>query len=362
MDEAILNAYGWDVCDVSLKPYGNGHINDTMLAEPAGGPKVILQKINTDIFRDPDGLMENIRLVTGWIRGRLGKEGQDAKRRVLKIVPTADGKLYFRCKDGGCYRAYEFIEDGVCLEQADTAEEFRESGFAFGQFQGMLSDFPAEKLVETIPDFHNTRKRFLDFKQAVSENRAGRAASVAAETEFAFMRESITDVLEDKRKEGLLPLRVTHNDTKLNNVMLDAKTRKALCVLDLDTVMPGFSVNDFGDSIRFGASTAAEDERDISKVSCDLELFRCYLQGFLAGCGNRLTEEEIRLFPMGAKVMTYESGIRFLGDYLNGDTYFKIHCEDHNLVRARTQFKLVADMEKKWDEMARIVEECICQA
>ena len=225
---------------------------------------------------------------------------------------------------------------------------------AFGKFQAMLANFPADTLHETIPQFHDTAKRYRDFEKAVEADVKGRASKVAAE--IAFVREHSKEVseLHDMLAKGELPLRVTHNDTKLNNIMIDSNSHKAICVIDLDTVMPGLSAHDFGDAIRFGANTAAEDEPDTSKVSLSLELFEIYVKGFLEGCGGRLTENEVKVLPMGAKMMTLECGMRFLADYLEGDVYFKISREDHNLDRCRTQFALVADMEKKWRQMCEL--------
>ena len=237
----------------------------------------------------------------------------------------------------------------------EKPEDFYESAVAFGNFQRLLADYPADTLHETIKGFHDTRARFEVFKQAVAQDVCGRAASVDREIEFVLAHEEIARVLGEFQEKGLVPLRVTHNDTKLNNIMIDNTTRKGICVIDLDTVMPGLAVNDFGDSIRFGASTGAEDEKDLSKVSCSMELFEIYVKGFLQGCAGSLTPTEVELLPMGAKVMTYECGMRFLTDYLQGDHYFKIHREEHNLDRARTQFKLVEDMEAKWDIMKEIV-------
>jgi Ser/Thr protein kinase RdoA (MazF antagonist) len=238
----------------------------------------------------------------------------------------------------------------------ENEEDFYQSALAFGHFQRLLADYPAETLHETIVDFHNTVKRFGRFEQALKADICKRAASVPEEIRFVLEREKLTHILCDMQKSGELPLRVTHNDTKLNNILIDKETGKAICVIDLDTVMPGLSANDFGDSIRFGASTAEEDERDLSKVSCDLHLYELYVKGFIEGCAGALTEKEIEALPMGAILMTFECGIRFLTDYLEGDHYFKIHREGHNLDRARTQFKLVKDMEEKLPQMKAIVE------
>ena len=227
---------------------------------------------------------------------------------------------------------------------------------ASGDSQQLLADYPAATLHETIKNFHNTVDRFHNFLKAVEEDVVGRAKDVQAEIEFVKAREADCHIICDALANGEIPLRVTHNDTKLNNVMIDNKTGKGLCVIDLDTVMPGSALYDYGDSIRFGASTAAEDEQNLDLVSCDMNLFEIYTKGYTEGCAGSLTEKEIRLMPMGAKLMTLECGMRFLTDHLQNDIYFKIHRENHNLDRARTQFKLVADMEAKWDQMNAIVE------
>ena len=242
---------------------------------------------------------------------------------------------------GDYWRAYKFIEGATSYDQVETPEDFYQSAVSFGNFQRLLADYPAETLHETIVGFHDTKARFATFKKAVEEDVCGRAASVQKEIDFVLAHEDVANVFGDMLANGELPLRVTHNDTKLNNIMIDDKTGKGICVIDLDTVMPGLAMNDFGDSIRFGASTAAEDEQDLSKVSCDMELFDVYAKGFIEGCGGKLTQKEIEMMPMGAKVMTFECGMRFLTDHLQGDTYFKIHRENHNLDRCRTQFKLV---------------------
>ena len=362
--QKVLEAYGVEKRVLSAESYGNGHINDTVLVLLSGKDgmestpeKMIIQRINTSIFKDPVQLMQNIAQVTDWIREKVCLEGGNAGREVLQIVPTLTGQLCYQSETGEFYRAYIYVENGICLEKPRSAEDLFESGVAFGKFQGYLADFPAKSLVETIPDFHNTLKRLEAFKNAVKEDVCGLADAVKAEIEYALsMEEMVQQCAEYKKK---LPLRVTHNDTKLNNAMLDAVTQKALCVLDLDTVMPGFAMDDFGDAIRFGASTALEDESDLSKVFCDLDMFQAFAKGFLRGTGGRLTEEEILLFPLGAKIMTYECGIRFLMDYLQGNIYFKVAFPEHNLVRARNQFALLKDMNRKTEEMNRIIKDCL---
>ncbi len=312
--------------------------------------------MNHDIFRNPPLLMENIVHVTDHLRGIIRSRGGDPERETLNVLKTRDGASFFRDSGGSYWRVFPFIERSVCLEKVRNAKDFYDSAVAFGSFQKMLADFPAGTLHETIPNFHNTSSRFRDFRAAVQSGDRERAALARTEIAFALDRESETAVLTALLDAGALPLRVTHNDTKLNNILFDADTGKALCIIDLDTVMPGLSLYDFGDSIRFGASTGDEDEPDLDKVSLDLSLFEAFTKGYLEGCAGSLTAKEIEMLPMGAKLMTYECGIRFLADFLTGDTYFKVHRENHNLDRARTQFKLVADMEAKWDQMKAIVE------
>lgn len=339
--------------------YGSGHINDTYAVvfrlDNGKNIRYILQRINNHIFRSPEQLMENISCVTSHLRKKIIEQGGESERETLNIVPTGENKLFYIDETGSYWRAYQFIENALSYDKAESKQDFYESGVAFGNFQRLLADFPAHTLHETIKDFHNTKKRFQRFEEVVRADVCNRAKDTVAEIQFIMDREADANVLVDMSERGELPLRVTHNDTKLNNVMLDNTTRKGICVVDLDTVMPGLAVNDFGDSIRFGANTAPEDEQDLTKVSCDLELFEPYVQGFLTGCGGSLTGNELDMLVMGAKVMTYECGMRFLTDYLEGDVYFRIHRENHNLNRARTQLALVKDMEQKWDQMIRIV-------
>lgn len=345
---------------VERMPYGNGHINDTFLLvcgeDPVRQKRYILQRMNHSIFKKPVELMENVVNVTEYLHRAILAAGGDAERETLNVIKTRDGNSYYEDEDHNFWRCFLFIEGTVCLEKVESAKDFYDSAVAFGNFQRMLAEYPAGTLHETIPNFHNTPSRFRDFVKAVREDKKGRASLAEKEIAFALAREKDTAVLTDLLKEGKLPLRVTHNDTKLNNILFDENTKKALCVIDLDTVMPGLSHYDFGDSIRFGASTGAEDEKDLDKIEVDLSLFEAFTKGYLEGCGGSLTEKEIEMLPMGAKLMTYECGIRFLADFLEGDVYFKIHREGHNLDRARTQFKLVADMEAKWEQLAAIVE------
>lgn len=338
-----------------IVPYGSGHINDTFRLTYENGERFILQRMNKEIFESPVELMENIVGVTNWLKKKILENGGDPKRETLTVVETKEGNPYLLDGEGEYWRVYLFVEDTTSYDQVEKPDDFYQSAVSFGHFQSLLADYPAETLHETIPDFHNTVVRFENFRKAAKQDICGRAAKVQKEMDFVREREAFTHMLEDLKAEGRIPLRVTHNDTKLNNILMDNATGRGICVIDLDTVMPGLALNDFGDSIRFGANTGAEDEQDLSKVSLDLELFELYTKGFIEGCNGALTETELDNLPVGAMMMTLECGMRFLTDYLEGDHYFKIHREDHNLDRARAQFKLVKDMEEKLPKMKEIV-------
>ncbi len=339
--------------EVSISPYGNGHINDTYISE--SNPRYILQRINSSVFKNPEQVMENILNITEFLRKKVIETGGDPERETLNVVKTINGEILYKTDDGEYFRMYKFIEGSKSYDIPESPAMLYQAAKAFGRFQKLLSDYPADSLYETIKDFHNTRKRFENLRKAVEADKCGRCKSVEKEIEFAFAREKEVGIVVDAIADGSIPLRVTHNDTKLNNVMLDEKTGDGVCVIDLDTVMPGSLLYDFGDALRFGASSGAEDEQDLDKIWFDLEMFEAFTKGFLEEVGGSLTETERKLLAFSAKIMTYECGIRFLTDYLEGDTYFKIHRENHNLDRCRTQFKLVADMEKKMDEMNSII-------
>ena len=349
-----------------IAPFGNGHINETWLARfeigLMGPLYVIMQKINISVFTAPERLMENIAGVTSWLRKKIIEEGGDPERETLTLIPAKDGKVFYRGENGQYWRAYRFITDATCYDMAESAEDFRQSAIAFGRFQRRLADYPADSLYESIPGFHDTQMRLATFRKAVADDTCGRRKDVQKEIDFVLSHADLATCYKRAAGNTPLPLRVTHNDTKLNNVMIDDKTHKGICVIDLDTVMPGFVMNDFGDSIRFGASTALEDERDLSKVSCSLDLFSAYAEGFMQECASRLTEAEKSLLPDSALVMTYECGTRFLTDYLQGDTYFRIHRPGQNLDRARNQFRLVEDMESKLPRMREIVADAAAAA
>lgn len=356
--EEAIQAFDFQGSNKSYERYGSGHINDTFLVineEGESSCRYILQRMNHEIFKDPVSLMKNVEGVTGFLRKKIIANGGDPSRETLNLVRTRADSSYYKDSSGNYWRAYLFIGGATCFNLVEKPEDFYQSGKAFGHFQRLLADYPAKELSETIPNFHNTPVRFETFKQAVKEDVCKRAAGVQKEIQFVMDRAGDMGAAQSKLEQGLLPYRVTHNDTKLNNIMIDDVTGDAVCIIDLDTIMPGLSIFDFGDSIRFGANTAEEDEMDLSKVSLSLPLFDIYTKGFLEGCDGSLTQEEVTMLPMGAKLMTLECGMRFLTDYLQGDVYFKIHRESHNLDRTRTQFGLVADMEKKWSQMEESV-------
>jgi len=344
----------------TAEPLRSGHINDSYAAwfrAPGGEPhRYLLQRINHHVFRSPERLMQNIEGITEHIRNKVRAAGGDPDREALTLVRTVDGGVLHRTPGGEYWRAALFVEGAQTYEIARSLDQVYSAAQAFGNFQRMVSDFPAEQLHETIPDFHHTPKRFKAFVQAVQRDAQNRAHAVQAEIQFVEQRATEISVLVDNLEAGILPQRVTHNDTKLNNVMIDDATGQGICVIDLDTVMPGLSLYDFGDSVRSCANSAAEDEPDLSLVTVNLDVFDRLVAGYLNAAGEFLTPAEIETLPFSAKVMTLECGMRFLTDHLNGDLYFRIHRPDHNLDRCRTQFKMVRDMEAKLGAMKRIVE------
>ena len=349
--EHIVSHFQLQGAPIRCERYGNGHINETYLLETDAPHAYILQKVNRQVFPDVPNLMRNIQLVTSY----LWQQTPDP-RRVLTLVPTTDGQAYMVDPDGEFWRVYEFVTDSLCLDRPENERDLQQSGLAFGTFQNQLAFFPAHTLTEIIPHFHDTPVRYEQLKDAIRMDRAGRVKEAGAEIEAYMAFEKYAGFLMNLLKQGELPLRVTHNDTKLNNVLLDATTRTPLCVIDLDTVMPGLAANDFGDSIRFGAATAREDEQDLSKVGMSLQLFEAYARGFLSACGTRLTPLEKETLPMGAMLMTLECGSRFLADYFNGDVYFHNARPGQNLCRARTHIKMAQDMESKLGQMRKIIE------
>ena len=348
-------AFAFDRPAGEAERFGAGHINDTFAVWAADRSKRwILQRINTDTFTDPAGLMENVTGVTAYLRRQIIERGGDPDRETLNVIPTLDGKPYYTDTEGGAWRAYIFVEGTVCLQKVENERDFYTTAETFGNFQNQLAGYPAATLHETIARFHDTPNRYANFEKALAADVMGRAKDVGPEIAFIRAREADCRVLVDQLAAGVLPLRVTHNDTKLNNVLIDQATGKGICVIDLDTVMPGLSAYDFGDSIRFGANDCAEDESDQSKVHFSLHLYKVFAEGYLAAAGSAMTEAERRSLPWGAKLMTLECGIRFLTDYLEGDHYFKISRPDQNLDRARTQFTLVQGMEREFDAMTQL--------
>ena len=342
-----------------VKPFGSGHINDTYAVyineNGAEELRYVIQRINTEVFKKPREVMENIFGVTEFLRRRALERGGDPDRETLNYIKTRTGDNYFEDADGGPWRCYNFIPDSICIESVRDPQDFYNSAKSFGGFLRELGEYPADTLHETIEKFHDTRKRYADFERALERDVKGRVKQCRREIEFVQRHRDDCAVLMDLLERGELPLRVTHNDTKLNNILFDEKTGEGLCVIDLDTIMPGLALNDYGDSIRFGASSAAEDEPDLDKVHFVPELFEAYTKGYLEAAGDVLTAKEKEYLPWGAKLMTLECGIRFLTDYLQGDTYFKVSRPKQNLERARTQFKLVDDMEHAWQQMQEIV-------
>lgn len=358
-DEILSLAVQFAPCGISKGPkaFGGGHINDTYLLRAHDGSKFILQRINKNVFPNPQAVLDNVQRVTHHLRKRIRAQGGDPERETLRMLKTAEGDMCVLDSNGDYWRAYTFVGDSKSYDQVDSADIFRESGRAFGRFMCMLDDFDASTLHETIAHFHDTPHRFRDFHEAIDRNLSGRADNVRDLIDFALGYEAFGSTLMDQLSSGQLPLRVTHNDTKLNNVLIDSYFGDAVCVIDLDTVMPGLCAFDFGDAIRFGASTAAEDEKDLSKVHFNMDYYRAYAEGYLSEVTCELSPCEVDSLAIGAKMMTLETGIRFLGDYINGDTYFKTAYPEHNLVRARTQFKLLSEMDEHWTEMLACVRE-----
>ena len=343
---------------VDAAPYGTGHINDTYCTRfrvNGGITRYILQRINHKIFARPDQVMENIVRVTAHLRSKIRSTGGDLERGTLTVIHTKDGKPYFHDEDGNWWRMYVFVEGARTYDVVQNAGQAFEAARLFGRFQELLGDFPGPRLHDTIPNFHNTPTRFAQLERAIAKDTVNRAASARNEIEFCLARKSITPMLTDLCAKGKLTERITHNDTKINNVMLDDVSGSGVCVIDLDTVMPGLSLYDFGDCVRATTALAAEDERDLAKVGCSLDLFGALVKGYLSTARSLLSPLEIELLPFAGRLITFEIGIRFLTDYLAGDHYFKTHRSGHNLDRCRTQFRMVERMEAQEKEMAALV-------
>jgi Ser/Thr protein kinase RdoA (MazF antagonist) len=356
--ERICAAFAVEGRWLSTCPIPSGHINDTYCSKFEDGGRtvqVVNQRINHLVFREPEKLMENIERVTRFARERILAAGGDPDRETLTIVPARDGRTYLRTPEGGYWRMFRFIGGARTYDRVEDLRHVYSASKAFGNFQKMLAELPGGRLHETIPNFHHTRKRYEAFVDAVEHDPVNRAAAVRPEIDFVVAREKDTGVVVDGLASGRIPERVTHNDTKLNNVMIDDRTGEGVCVIDLDTVMPGSVLYDFGDSVRLGAATAAEDERDLSKVGFDLAMFDRLAAGYLDAAREFLVPGETERLAFSAKLLTLECGIRFLTDHLKGDVYFKVHRDGHNLDRARTQFRMVAEMEQRTADMDAVV-------
>ena len=353
--ELVSVIENFDIEEIEIQRYGNGHINDSFVVAK-GNEKMLLQRLNTDIFKNPVGVMNNIIGVTDHMKKKLSENGGDPDRETMTVINTCDGVPYFVTESGKFFRMYKYIDNTISIDRAHSHEQMTSAANALGKFYHMLSDYPADTLSVAIENFHNTRNYYNRFLKALEDDVRDRVRKAEPEIEFVKQHECLCDILNNGLADGSIPLRVTHNDTKLNNILFDAETEKGLCVIDLDTVMPGTVLYDFGDAMRFGASSGAEDEPDLSKIWFDLDMFEAFTKGFAEEMKDTMTKGEIDNLVNSVKILTFECGTRFLEDYLKGDTYFKIHRPKHNLERARTQFKLVADMETKEKEMQAIVD------
>jgi thiamine kinase-like enzyme len=351
---AIVCQFQIDGEFVGATTYGSGHINDSYCVtfNQAGRPaRYLLQRINRGIFKDPIALMENIQRVTSHLASKVSGEPSRSEL-VLTLIPSHDGRVWYADADGNYWRTYRFIENAHTYDAVESANQAFQAAKAFGEFQKLLVDLPAPRLHDTIKDFHHTPKRFMALEQAIASDATRRAVLAKPEIEFAFAHRSIASLLFDAN----LPERITHNDTKFNNVMLDDVTGEAICVIDLDTVMPGLALHDFGDMVRTATSSAKEDEQDLSKVTMQFPMFEAIMRGYLASAGDFLTKAEKQHLVFSGKLMTFEQGIRFLTDYLQGDAYYKVSRDEHNLDRCRTQFKLLESIEQQEERMDRLVQ------
>ncbi len=356
----VLKRFKFQGKYVSAEELSSGNINGTYALtyqlDDGSIKRYILQRINTKAFKNPHELMVNIQLIVNHITAAMARAKVDCDRKTLEFVSDHQGAYVFCDEYNHWWRAYVFVDNARAYNSIEDPQHFYEAGRGFGEFQKYLFDFPAEKLTATIPDFHNTTKRFYAFVAAVAEDKAGRVKGLEKEIDFFFDRRKMMNKILELTEEGVLPERVTHNDTKLNNVLIDDTTGKAICVIDLDTVMPGSILYDYGDAIRYGASTAPEDEPDVSKIDVDMNLFRLFTDGFISEIAHTITDDEIKNLPLGVLVITCELAMRFLTDYINGDEYFKVKYPEHNLVRAHAQMRLLEVFESRYDEMQAYVD------
>ncbi len=341
---------------VSAIPFGSGHINSTFLVTLENKDSYVLQKINTYVFKNPEQLMDNVFGVTNFVANTLKKQGIAPERRTLSFVKSKDGKNFYSDKDGNAFRMYKCVENTTAYDSVEKEGLLYEAAVAFGEFQRQLGDYPAETLYETIPDFHNTVARYKAFEEAVALDAAGRAKSVADDIEVLRQYADRASIITSALDNGDIPVRVTHNDTKLNNVLIDNTSGKGICVIDLDTVMSGSLLYDFGDSVRYAANNGVEDDKDLSNVWLNIDLFKEFATGFLLGIGDAITDKEKELLPISVFILSYELALRFMTDYLNGDVYFKIKYPEHNIVRTHVQIHLMQDIDKKLNEMKKIID------
>ncbi len=347
----ILSQFPFEGKLIEVQPINEGLINTTLVAD-FGEQKYVIQKINTNVFKNPDNLMDNIVSVTEYLKNAIEAKGEDADRQTLHFLKTVDGKPFFIDENGECWRSYVFLDNSYTISSGCSYDEIYEAAKAFGKFQCLLGDFPGNELFETIPNFHHTPTRYDNLLKAIEENKAGRVDEVQEEISFFIDRKDNTSVVTDLLEKGEIPVRVTHNDTKINNVLFDGDTKKAICVIDLDTIMPGSSLYDFGDGIRTSATLGEED--DVDNIGLDVKAFEAYVKGFLDGTNGKLLEKEIELLPFSVILLTQEVAMRFLTDYLEGDVYFKTSFEKHNLARTRAQIKLIKDVESKMPQLVEI--------
>ncbi|MBE5775908.1 MAG: aminoglycoside phosphotransferase family protein [Clostridiales bacterium] len=358
----VLNKFCFRGEYMDVQELSSGNVNQTyhLFYNDCGKScQYVLQRINGYVFKEPENVMRNIVQVTEHLRTSMEMQGLCADGHVLDIIKTVEGKPYYVDQYGGFWRAYVYIENAIAPDMVTSLDMMREVGRGFGNFQRLLVDFPAKDLYVPIPNFHNTTKRFYTFVRAVDEDKAGRVKKVEDEIEFFFEHRRMMNQIVQLLDNGTLPLRVTHNDTKSNNVMMDITSGKAVCVIDLDTVMPGSSLYDYGDAVRFGASTAAEDEPDTTRIALDMDKTRAFTEGFVEETNGFLTQAELRRLPLGIKVITCELAMRFLTDYIDGDLYFRVKSPQHNLIRARAQMALLRDIEKKQDQLEDMMDDLL---
>ena len=359
--EAVASNFRFDETFDHFQPYGTGHINDTFLVTcyvEYRKQHYLLQRINHFVFKQPDAVQHNVRLVSDALYEDY-KDVKDGDRRFITLIKTKDGKDFYKDADGNFWRMYDFAEHVTGYDVVENVSQAYQASKAFGSFLSALAKIPSDEIKVTIPDFHYTPKRLEACIEAIEADKCGRAASCQAQIDFVMAHKDMAGYLVDLHERGEIPMRVTHNDCKLNNVLLDSETHEAIRIIDLDTIMPGLAHYDFGDLVRTSTSPAKEDEPDTEKIYMRMEIFEALLRGYLSATKETLNEREVKELPFAGKLITFEIGLRFLTDYLSGDEYFKTKYEDHNLVRCKSQFKLVQSMIDQWDKMNDLVEKII---